>query len=130
MSRASPKAALKHMPPHLGLTKQTLMDSILEQCLESSRRIFAGDYSGFPDPAPDKPRRIALFEGLHAGCTTDVQLKARFLLDLPLIMPIVDEIETTINAAVPQLRTVVINDMALLRRTGKASADPHNHQDN
>ncbi|MCF5715814.1 hypothetical protein I9H06_07255 [Pseudomonas tremae] len=26
-------------------------------------------------------------------------------------MPIVDEIESTINAAVPQLRTVVINDM-------------------
>lgn len=112
MSRASPKAALKHMHPHLGFSKEALMDSILEECLESSRRIFAGDYSGFPDPDPDRPRRIALFDGLHAGCTTDEQLKARFQLDFPLIRPIIDEIEVTINAAVPQLRTVVINDMA------------------
>lgn len=112
MSRASPRASLKHMHPQMGLTKQTLMDSILEECIESSRRFFAGDYSGFPDPDPDREKRLALFEGMHAGCNTDAQLKARFLIDLPLIMPIVDEIERTIIASVPQVRTVVINDMA------------------
>ena len=43
---------------------------------------------------------------------TGIQLKARFLLDLHLIMPIVDEIERTIIAAVPQGCTMMINDMA------------------
>ena len=112
MSRASPGSVLKLMHPHLRLTKQALMDSILEGCLESSRRFFAGDYSEFPDPDPDRERRIALFEGMHAGCNTDVQLKERFLFDIPQIMPVIDDIEQTIIAAVPQVRTVVINDMA------------------
>lgn len=112
MSRASPRTILEQMHPHLRLTKQALMDSILEQSLESSRRFFASDYSGFPDPDPDREKRIALFEGMHAGCTTDVELRERFLHDLPKIMPIIDDIEQTIIAAVPQVRTVVINDMA------------------
>ncbi|WP_455917170.1 hypothetical protein [Pseudomonas cerasi] len=112
MSRASPGPVLDLMHPHLRLTKQALMDSILEECLESSRRFFAGDYSGFPDPDPDREKRIALFVGMHAECKTDVQLKERFQLDIPQIMQIVDEIERTIIAAVPQVRTVVINDMA------------------
>ncbi len=112
MSRASPRASLKHMHPQMGLTKQTLMDSILEECIEGSQRFFASDCSGFPDPDPDRKKRLALFEGMHAGCSTDAQLKARFIIDLPLIMPIVDEIERTIIASVPQVRTVVINDMA------------------
>ena len=84
----------------------------IRDSLDSSRRFFASDYSGFPDPDPDRERRIALFEGMHAGCSTDEQLKERFLLDIPQIMPIVDDVERTIIAAVPQVRTVVINDMA------------------
>ena len=112
MSRASPKVVLEKMHPQLGLTKKALMDSILDECLESSRRFFVGDYSGFPDPDPDREKRISLFEGMHAGCSNEVQLKERFIHDLPLIMHLVDDIEQTIIAAVPQVRSVVINDMA------------------
>jgi len=112
MSRASPESVFKIMHPHLRLTKQALMDSILEGCLESSRRFFSGDYSEFPDPDPDREKRIALFEGMHAGYNTAVKLKERFLLDISQIMPVIDDIELTIIAAVPQVRTVVINDMA------------------
>lgn len=49
---------------------------------------------------------------MHAGYNTAVKLKERFLLDIPQIMPVIDDIELTIIAAVPQVRTVVINDMA------------------
>lgn len=34
MSRASPRASLKHMHPQMGLSKQTFMDAVLEQSLE------------------------------------------------------------------------------------------------
>lgn len=81
MSRATPRAVLEHMHQQLGLTKQTLMDSTLVECIESSQRFFVGDYSGFPDPDPGREKRIELFEGMHAGCSTGVQLKARFLDD-------------------------------------------------
>lgn len=112
MSKASPKALLINLHPQIKLNKSELIDSVLEQCLESSRRFFAGDYSAFPNPDPDRERRIELFEKMHGDCITDIQLKDRFRADLPVIMPVVDEIEVTIKKAVPQVRTIVINDMS------------------
>ncbi|MFP3681612.1 hypothetical protein SB725_31505, partial [Pseudomonas sp. SIMBA_041] len=88
--------------PHLKLTKPALINLILEECLESSRRFFAGDYSSFPDPDPDREKRVALFKNMHGEYTSDIQLKERFLRDIPKIMSTVDKIEQTIIAAVPQ----------------------------
>lgn len=112
MSKSSSKETLEDIHPHLKLTKPALINLILEECLESSRRFFAGDYSSFPDPDPDREKRVALFKNMHGEYTSDIQLKERFLRDIPKIMSTVDKIEQTIIAAVPQVRTIVINDTA------------------
>lgn len=119
MSAASPSSVLKMLHPHVSLSKKDLMDSMLEENLESSRRFFASDFSAFPDPDPDRERRIALFEVMYAGYKNDTQLKERFHKDISKVMPIVDDIEKSIIAAIPKVRTVVINDMAYFDDTEK-----------
>lgn len=112
MSKSSPKAVLEFMHPHMKLTKQSLMDLVLEHSLESSRRFFNKDYSEFPCPDPDRERRLGFFEAMHAGYSNEVQLKERFHSDIKKIMPIVDNIEKNIISMIPEVRTIIINDMA------------------
>lgn len=112
MCQAAPDSVIELMHPYSKHSKKALMNEVLESCLDSSRRFFAGDFSAFPDPDPYRESRISLFHAMHDSCNNDVELKERFWLDLPKIMPVVDEVEQCIVAEVPKVRTVVVNDMA------------------
>ncbi|MBK5376189.1 hypothetical protein JFT81_16280 [Pseudomonas sp. TH43] len=110
---AIPEKAFLKMYPTAKNSPEEVLKIVAEDSLLSQRMVTRGDYSRFPDPDPDREKRLWLFESLRAGCSVE-DLEARFWKDMEKIRRVVSSISSEIAEEFSGTRTVIIKDSAFL----------------
>ncbi|ROL94870.1 hypothetical protein BK636_01295 [Pseudomonas chlororaphis] len=119
MERSVSAQGMSRMHPTASLGPDELLRHVLEQNITSQIKVAQGDYSQFPDPDPDRAKRLYLFEALRAGCSVDV-LEQRFWNDYRIIRRTIGSILSDVIAEFSALRTIVVKDSSFLNNPEEA----------
>lgn len=101
------------MYPLANKSNEEVLALVLSDAILSQKKVSQGDYSSFPNPDPDRAKRLWLFEALRAGCQVE-NLEERFWQDMKKVQRIVHSIFEEISREVVGVRTVVVKDSAFL----------------
>ena len=105
-----PKELNSKFYPDLYLTKEAQVNQIAEKLFATSEKILRNDYSDLVGDSETVALKIKLYEQVHSGFTTIQQIRQRFALDIELLKPVLDNIETEISLLFCKTRTVSIKD--------------------
>jgi len=109
-----PKDLLVKFHPQCSLTKDDLVRQVSEVLLESSRLVMRGDYSQIVGDQDLVRFKLKLFEQIHEGLDSAEAAKEVLDRDLPVILPVLDQIEVEIGSKIHSECTVVIKDASFL----------------
>lgn len=100
--------------------KNNLIDSIVKELVEISDRIFKGDYSGLNGDDDLVKFKINLYKNhIHMGLNSIQEAKDLIQRELPVIRPILDEIEQELAKKYIRPKTVIIKDNTFFDDTDK-----------
>lgn len=110
---STPEKLLLKMHPTARTSPDEVLKLVAEENLSSQRMVENGDYSRFPNPDPDREKRLWLFESLRAGCSVQ-NLEKRFWEDMKKVRRVTESIYTEVIEGFTGPRTVIIKDSSYL----------------
>lgn len=111
---AMAKTTIAKVFPGMEMEKFELYKLVSESMIESVERFRGGDYSQFPNPDPDRKKRLELFSDVCAG-VADIEDARRIVQrDYEVISAVLDEIESELIDGFSTVRTIVIKDSTYL----------------
>lgn len=94
----------KHGDPEATFTE------LVKENIDSIFKFIHGDYSIFPNPDPDREKRIALMQNLSNGINSEADAQSIIDRDMKILGPIVDGIIKDICDMTDENRTIIIKD--------------------
>ncbi len=116
---SEPSSMFSMMHPTALLSDQELLMLVLNYNIDGQIRVSKGDYSIFPNPDPDRIKRLQLFEMLRDGCDVSL-LEDRFWKDYALVKRVAASILSDVISEFSGIRTVIIKDSSFLRDSAEA----------
>ncbi|KIP97050.1 MULTISPECIES: hypothetical protein [Pseudomonas] len=93
---------------------EVTFNEVAAESISSVMKFIKGDYSNFPEPDPDREKRISHFQVLSDGITSEDYALAIVTHDMKILSPIVDQIIRDVCRLTDENRTIVIKDRMLL----------------
>ncbi|MBK8399251.1 MAG: restriction endonuclease [Leptospiraceae bacterium] len=88
--------------------------SIRKNLLESSKHYFAGDYSIYDNPPELKEFKIKVSHHIHKGFRSIEEIEKQLEKDIPILLPIYNDIIEELQILLPEDPTIVIGDLTFL----------------
>lgn len=107
----TPAALRSKFFPETVKTPEQVITDVSQRLLATSARILAGDYSEviFATES-DRELKLTLFKHTHEGLKDVEAAETRLKIDIPILRPILDQLEKDIKATISPTRTVMIGD--------------------
>lgn len=105
-----PEEVMKKVNPGMYISREELITEVSRTLLDGSERVMKGDYSELVGDAEMISFKIRLFDHMHIGFGTISDAKDRLSIDLKLLIPVLDRIESELLSLLSKTRTIVIKD--------------------
>ncbi|MBY4798620.1 hypothetical protein K6W78_01150 [Burkholderia cepacia] len=105
-----PDALTDQYVPERTKSSEQIVEEVSKILLATSERIMAGDYSQVVGDAQLIELKRKLFNHMHQGLQNIDAARARLKIDLPVMLPALEKIETELKQLLSETRTVVIGD--------------------
>lgn len=96
------------------LDKDKAMKEIMKMILKDSELVMKGTYSHLAGSEADVKFKLQIFKHLHEGFNSIHDAEKQLKKDLPLMRPVLDDIEKNIITLISPQRTVIINDTSFI----------------
>jgi len=110
MAKKLPKSLVAEFSFNNTQSKSELIQSISNQLFDSSERVMNGDLNHLAGSPEDIEFKKIIYERIHSGFKNIEDAKVKFNSDLKVLVPILDQIEQSIDELLQEERTVVIKD--------------------
>ncbi|BEM42828.1 hypothetical protein ACIF2R_08405 [Serratia marcescens] len=105
-----PKPLVEKFFPDSVISKEMLLKEISEFLLETADKIFRRDYTDIYGEGDFLILKIKVLENIHSGIESLEVANKLLERDLQILIPIMDEVESTLEAFLPSAPTIIIKE--------------------